>query len=440
MVLASLPYSLVIPSSGVIASSQITAASGSAADIQAAVNGVIAAGGGTVYIPAGDWSCDQASGGAVKINLQSLPAGAWLNILGSNNIVTTTQQNGVPITCPATILRSTSDSATDIIGTISVVGSPLAGNNFNNYKSENRHIRIAYLTILGKVTNDLHSNYGISMGFADGFLIDHCFIDSNSQTDIGTSYSKGVISNCSLTQYYHQVIGGVWGYGVMVTGNSGYWNNNLGTPTWITNVDDIVGKYDWDGIPINYSNPQVYSYTETYGGNHPDTQGTTSHISYTAGPIYIESNFFNFTRHPVASSQYGYYVARYNTVPYNVPNLQAFDIHGRGFPAGRYGEFYGNAITGTAYAVDFRGAGGIVFNNTFINNVHDVALGNEAWNATGVYDPQYISNTYIWGNTHIGSGDQIYAFANQNITLGVNYFTTAKPNYTPYVYPHPYTP
>jgi hypothetical protein len=428
------------------------------------VNAVIAAGGGTVNIPAGNWECNQAVGGAINIDLQSLPAGAWLNIIGSNKTVNTKTQNGVPITCPATILRSSTINNVNTIGTFNVVGSPLEQGNFNNVLSTNRHIRIAYLTILGNVTDDsTQNNYGIAMSYVDGFLIDHCTIDSQCNAAINSGSSKGVVSSCSITDYYHEFYGGDWGYGVCVTGNSQYWCNGLGTPTWIMNIDSVIGLYNWQGITLNYGNPQVYSYNEMYGTHYSDSFGTTNDISFTAGPVYIENNYFNLTRHPASSSQYGYYVFRFNYVETNVINLQAVDQHGRDFPAGRFSEVYNNTICNADYGDYLRGGGALIFDNNFKNDLTGVGMGNEDYNATGIpYDYQYLNDIWIWNNigsntltsgglySSYGVFNPLVVPTGENITMGVNVFTDSwgglvtatnptppKPGYTPLAYPFP---
>jgi hypothetical protein len=458
---ASWHTSVEIPTSGVIADPEkIMAASGSPSDIQSAVNLAIAAGGGTVYIPAGDWVCNQTLNGAVQINLEDLPSGAWLNIVGSGENTTIVTQNGVTITGSSTILRSYT-SSTDKLGTFKIVGSPLESGNFNNYKSINRHIRISNLTILGSVPSNDRLNYGIDLSYVDGFLVDHVTIDSQNNAGITTLSSKGVISHCAITDYYRDQVGGVWGYGVIVTGNSLYWNNGLGTPTWIINIDSVIGKYDWAGITINYGNPRVICYNEQYHTSYTDSLGTTSNISFTAGPIYIEDSYFNNTRHPVSSSQYGYYVFRYNYVETNAPNLQAVDQHGRGFPAGVFCEVYNNTIENSAIGITLRAGGALIFNNNFPHDLTGVFIGNEAYNATGTpYDYQYINNVWIWNNTGsnlAGGWYSIYGTFNpytiqsgNNITLGTHVFTDSwrgltnasvplppKLGYIPYTYPHP---
>jgi len=435
--------------------SVILAKSGYPSDIQEAINWIIANGGGTVYIPAGDWVINQSSGNAINIDLETLPEGAWLNIIGSESTTTTTTQNGVVITAPATILRQ-GVLPSGFFATFSIVGSNTSyPANFNYVRSKNKHIRISRLTILNYVTNDTpaanQNNAGIFLEYVDGFLIDNVFIDSNTNAGINVQASKGVIANCSITQYYHKVLGPMsgWGYGVAVFGNSQFWSSNLGTATWITNVDSIIGKYDWQGITIQYRNPQVILYNELYGTNYSEYYGSTNDISYTAGPVYIEDCFFDYTRHPVSSAQYGYYVLRNSVIKHPLGGLQSIDIHGRPFPSGRYAEIYNNILDNVVMGVAFRGGGGLVFNNTFINNIVDIQLANEYYNSS-VYDPQYIDNVWIWDNNHIGTGSPLNVWANQNITPGINYFTDSwkglinatnpsppKPNYIPYPYPHP---
>jgi hypothetical protein len=451
---SSLMNTVVISSTGRISLSSISAKSGSPADIQTAVNVIVAAGGGTVYIPVGDWRCDQAPGGAVQIDLETLPSGAWLNIIGSYTNVTTTQQNGYSITCPATILRSTVPDDGNLaspISTFNIIGSATGSGNLNNYKSQNRHIRISGLTILGNVTGEAnvsgYSNTGISLSYVDGFRIDNCWIDSNSGSDIGVGDSKGVIDHTTITDYYHKAIGGQWGYGVQVGGNSMYWKNGYGTSTWITNLSQVIGKYDWQGINITYENSQVYMYNTLYGTNYTTTNQTTTSISYTAGPVYIENNWFSLTRHVVASSGYGYYVFRYNYVKDNQAAQEA-DVHGAGFPSGRGAEIYNNTFNGGHgnYAVWFRGGGGVIFNNLFNHTYVGIQLSSDGYTAADLGDPEYCNDVWIWNNTYVGTSVTLSLY--NNVTPGVNVFYDSeggltatspappRPGYTPYTYPN----
>ena len=62
--------------------------------------------------------------------------------------------------------------------------------------------------------------------------------------------------------------------------------------------------------------------------------------------------------------------------------------------------------------------------------------------AVEVYQIGNPDDLYIWNN--ISSGGSVYKYPTSNplgidywLTLGRDYFTTAKPGYTPYTYPHP---
>lgn len=418
----------------------------SASGIQAAVNAVVAAGGGTVNIPAGDWVVNQTAGGAIKVDLETLPSGAWLNIIGSYTNVTTTQQNGESITCPATILRSyvvNDGTLPAAISTFKVDGSVWSSSNMNYVKSTNRHIRISGITILGYVTNDLGSNNdGIDLFFVDGFLIDHVFLDSNVGSDIGVAGSKGVISNANISQAYHVSRGGGWGYGISVTGNGGLAYNGFGTPTWITDLSQIVGRYDWQGINISYSNPA--------SGNN-SIVGWTTNISFNAGPVYIENSYFYYNRHGVTSNFYGYYVVRYSTF-YGEPINSYLDIHGGSPVGGRGFEVYNSTFESYygAQGIVPRGGGGVIFNNTIDGIGAGIHLEQDGYNSSYPNSPFYINDLWIWSNTYL-AGSGFEADSGVGIVAGVNYFKDAsdgtattspappRPGYMPYTYPHPLT-
>jgi hypothetical protein len=483
----------IIPSIiGPIVPYGVNATSGSPTDIENAINIVIAHGGGIVYIPAGDWRCDQQPvgaygyGGAIPIDLENLPSGAWLSIIGSYDNVTTTTQNGVSITCPATILRSytvNDNNLTATVATFGIVGSNISSEypaDFNGVLGANRHIRISGITILGDVESEgsvtSNGNTGISLSFVDGFLIDHCWIDSNTGSDIGSSYSKGVVTNCTITQLYHTSEGGQWGYGVQVSGNFNFYHNGLGTPTWIDNTSQIWGLYNWQGISINWDLPTANS-TLGSDGNGPFIslvpQTPTTSISYTAGPVYIESSTFYECRHCVTSSEYGYYVFRYNFL-YGGVGLQSIDQHGGGPSevaqgyATRGSEVYDNYVNGnplglslgvsvklgtSTYGDMSRAGAGLFFNNTIVNSTDGIELGNENYNSNVSAYPEYINNYWIWGNTYSGVSSPLVIISGVGITASTNYFcdscggtrtpTTPAPpptGYTPYTYPSPLAP
>lgn len=452
--------STVISNTVILSTSKITVSTPvTASGIQVAVNAVIAAGGGTVYIPSGDWVINQTVGGAISIDLETLPSGAWLNIIGSYTNVTTTQQNGQSITCPATILRSykvNDGSLPAEISTFNIIGSATAvPSNLNYVNSANRHIRISGLTILGDVTNDAGSNNdGLDISCVDGYLIDHCFIDSSVGADILTYASKGVISQCTISQAYHVALGELsgWGYGIEVSGNWNLWNAGFGQADWIMNLSQVIGLYNWQGINITYSNPETGSYSAT---------GWTTNIPFTAGPVYIETSYFYYCRHGVTSNEYGYYVARYDTFYGGTDNSQ-LDIHGgtTGNPGGRGFEAYDDTfIAGSgsrigSYGPVPRGGAGVIYNNTFENIPTAIELGDDGYSAhpSITNDPEYVNDMWIWSNTFIHVTRTFLVVYPAVCVGGVNYFTDSmggtvtptspappRPGYVPYTYPHPLT-
>ena len=470
-------YNVVISNTVQISANYVVnATSGSATDIQSAVNTVISHGGGTVYIPAGDWVVNQqpvgpyGNGGAISIDLETLPSGAWLNIIGSYTNTTVVQQNGQTFkNVPSCVLRSftcVDNNLSTTYATFGIVGSNASSNNFNFVNSENRHVRISGITILGDVINDgtavSNGNDGIDLFYVDGYLVDHCAIDSNTGEDINSMSSKGVVSNCTITQLYHAVWNeanapsdsGVWGYGVGVYGNMGFYNNGLGNPTWIidANLSAIRGQYNWQGLNLGYMCPVDGNLAVTY----------TTSISFTAGPVYVESNVFYECRHTVSSSQYAYYVERFN-VAYGGVGLQMSDQHGGGYTlaaneyATRGTEIYNNTFYGIttnygtgSYAMMLRGGAMLFFNNTCNGTPTGVELGNENYQSSDANDPEYCNNTWIWNNTFINVDSPLFVVPGVGIRAGVNYFcdscggTQAPTNpapplagYTAYAYPNP---
>lgn len=411
---AVLYQKIVLINEGTISVSKITAKSGSPADIQAAVNTISAVGGGTVYIPEGDWRCDQTPGGAVNIDLSSLADGAWLNIIGSTNTTVAATNSGQFRQMPAVILRSSvGNSASPIVATFRIYGAP------------NKHIRISGLAVLGKVISESCENTDIYLKSVDGFRIDHCFIDSSTEADILAHMSKGLIDHCNIDQTYSlnyippgrtTPIEASWGYGIFVAGdqNTGFG----GYATWVPSLDTILGKYDWTGIP------------------------------YTAGPVYIEDNVFNHCRHAITSSQYGYYVTRHNLFQTaRSDGTPYIDVHGSGFAAGRGLEAYDNEITGGCPGFNIRGGGGVIFNN----NIHDINLFSFLWNEGPGPVQEYVHDLWIWNNTLTNVGT-IFNLENPSPVAGVDYFNDnfqgritptnpapPRPGYIPYQYPHPLT-
>lgn len=450
-----------------------------------------------VYIPAGDWRCDQLpnnyswSGGAIFINLKNLPRGAWLNLIGLGALVAVKQQNNItiPVLVPNCILRSkvpNNNNLAQPICTFNITGSDFeSGANPDFTDSIAKHIRLANLTVLGYVTSEpslggMKDNSGINIMGCDNFVIDNCAVDSHSGADISVSNSKGVIAHTVVTGYYYEAIGGIWNYGISLGGN--FWPPSVspafGKATWIRDVTKIWGKYNWQGIPLDYDTLPVGAWTPTF------PTGATSNIPFTAGPVYIEDSWFDRCRHSVTSSAFAYYVLRHSTILRGRPGgFPLTDMHGgtryniaETAYAARFGEFYDNYYDGvgqdpsnpngignTSYGPDTTGGGMLLFNNTMKNLLHGILVQARTGNPLPD-DPQYPWNTWIWYNSIINCTN--ISLNNSNINAGKNYFndncngyasaTNPAPllyinptnvggprdpngisNYVPYVYPHP---
>ena len=175
----------------------------------------------------------------------------------------------------------------------------------------------------------------------------------------------------------------------------------------------------------------------------------------TGNAVFVEDNFFDRNRHCVTATNGANYVARYNTVKDNYQDAYAFDAHGLSpaWPRGtRSVEIYGNTVNNSIKrfaGAGIRGGSGVIWGNTWNGVSQGVVLYLEnppssqplktypALDQIGNPD-----DLYIWGN--VTSAAQIYLNPTSNpyginywLKLGRDYFTTAKPGYKPYSYPHP---
>ena len=171
----------------------------------------------------------------------------------------------------------------------------------------------------------------------------------------------------------------------------------------------------------------------------------------TQNAVFVEDNYFSGNRHNISSLAAAKYVFRYNKVVATdlVKDYAMVDAHGKasGRRGSRSWEIYNNLYSanltrGTERtAIGIRGGDGVAFNNTMVGNIgRPIELWAEGF-ACGTYPgPDQIRSAYFWHNTTRG----VYAEANgisntctDSIKLGRDYFTTRKPGYRPFIYPHP---
>ena len=175
----------------------------------------------------------------------------------------------------------------------------------------------------------------------------------------------------------------------------------------------------------------------------------------TANAVFVEDNFFDRNRHCVTATNGANYVARYNTVKDNYQDSQSFDAHGLSpyWPRGtRSVEIYGNTVNNSNRrwaGAGIRGGSGVIWGNTWNGVSQGVVLYLESpppSNPLTTYPAlDQIGNPdalYIWNN--VSSGGSVHKFPTSDpqgidywLRSGRDYFTTAKPGYTPYAYPHP---
>jgi hypothetical protein len=413
-VYSSLTCSVTINSSGTISSTNVTALSGSPSDIQAAVNAVVAVGGGTVHIPAGNFTFNPPmNGNGVTIPFTTVP----ISIIGA----------GVGIT----ILQETVNGWYSTMFVRSWAGQDYSGSA----------VRISGISFIGfpEPETTSNGNNAIDIRCTQDFRIDDCsfvnFVGQAIYTDDNTGgtyklVDRGVIDHCSFDNPYkaalqpHNATGAyysVWGYGIVICND--YYD-------WAQNMSSLLGQY----------------YPTTTANSLPQPQ-----------PIYIENCNFTRCRHAIASNGAGYYVSRYNYFQESAPYWPN-DVHGdSGTPTAPWGgrglESYSNIFNftdesysqGQDAALGIRGGGGVCWNNTVIlnpsYNTPTIRLENDGESA-----PYDVEQFYIWNNTAEWTNGTLVDFnsliSNQaGYTQNVNYFLRAPSQvldgftYTPLAYP-----
>jgi hypothetical protein len=388
---------VVISSTGEIAANDIMARSGSPTDIQNAIDVVYSLGGGTVYVPAGNFTFNPTHHDINTNYGVMIPGG--VNVIGAG--------------INKTILTETVNPGNYATGGNPVMFYVHDGHYRQGYWSTGKPVRISGFTFKGFVQDETStSNIGVQVTTTTDFRVDHnMFIDFSSNAigasnlNLGISHPNntmcGVMDHNVITQSYKLISskGTTWGYGIIVGGQV---QNDNESGSWLP-ITNYLGQYK-------------------------------------NNMVFIENNVFHYCRHAIASNTGGFYVARFNTFYDEIP-YHAIDVHG--FNGGRGLEAYNNTIIGPyqeQIGIGIRGGGGVVFDNTILN----LNTGVEIFVDPGSY-PSYwqVNQLYIWGNTVSAGKTQFVNSAPATYTQNVNYFLRA-PNqaqdgftYTPYPYPHP---
>lgn len=430
---SSVTTNVVIRSTGEVTYSRVTATSGSPADIQNAINTISSAGGGTVYIPAGNWTFNPPVNKVGVTILYTTP----INIFGAGA------------------------SETFLIETQNTGNSTMFQRKWTGQNANGSALRISGICFVGWVnmTDESDtSNVGVDIRQTPDFRVDHCrFINFAGQgiyTDYGSGgtyhlVGRGLIDHCSFDNPYkiaeqpHNATGAYfsqWGYGIIVCGDA---------LTWDVNMGDLLGHY--------------YPVTLSSSSNQPS--GFTYFGEIIPQPVYIEHCNFTRCRHAISANEGGFYVARYDYFCDPAPYGQC-DMHGDDGASAPYNfgtrasEVYSCIfnLTDNSYsggqeeAWEVRGGGGVFWNNTvYLPSNYPYAIEDMVlFSNDGEPAPYSLNQVYIWNNTCVyangttTNGDQNIYFYAGNPVLNVNYFFRAPSQaqdgftYTPYPYPFPF--
>ena len=412
--ISSLMNGVVIRSTGEILTGAY-ARSGSARDIQAAVDWVAEHGGiGNIYIPEGTFNFVEVEEPWMTVNI---PAG--VNLFGAP----TERDANDQVVDWKTILVMPWDVPGDWDNM--PIWFRVAGN-----ADPSKPTRISDIKLVGYRSIDSESitlHRGIAIRDVINFRIDHVMFEHVCSSPVSTWGLKccGVIDHCRFVNHY-----GFDDLGNYVNGNIGY-GMNL--------------QRDYSGV--------TFEPTMSVLGQYKD---------YT---VFIEDCYFSKWRHCVASGHGAHYVFRHNTIDQDFGHF-SLDAHGlRDVETGRAGtrcaEFYENNLT-NAILTDFRallqddGGCGVWFNNYVDNSYKSdgIALYPEGYVPS---DTWHLKDFYLWatkGNwTSSWNGIPSGFTADRNVLAdwdrpAYDRTNPSYPNvdptwsiagYKPYVYPHPLT-
>lgn len=398
---------IVVPNAGIVRRI-VTAASGSPSDIQAAVNQVVGAGGGTVNVPAGNFSFEPVVGSNTVGVSCIVPAGG-ISIVGAGPNQTRLQMPVGDSNSNSDMFYFNGESGGKLkISGISFEGRP----NWQTSPVGDQGVVIEscqdfrvyncsfyYFGGCAVEVSDVEVEYGISGGninLVSQGVVDHCdfhYIYKPACTNAGRGYGYGV----SVKRGYHYL----WTY------------NIYPSDPWV-----MFGKY--------YKN------------------------------TYIEDCYFYSTRHATQAVWAGAYVLRYSVVQ----DIGLYEVSNTGHPV-RENTF--GMLTCEIYNVTIKrslnlghqfegplveGGSALLFNNTLQNLDVAFELGSaETSNGTPYSPLGFTKEVYIWGNTVTNCNQFLNSHSNapdgQPAPVeNVQYFLrapNASMNYVPYSYPHPLT-
>jgi len=411
---ATLSSNFILPVIGTIVPSQVVhAGSGSAKDIQNALNIAAAQGITKVVIPEGTFDFVKVGESWMTVNV---PDG--VSIFGAS----TERTSGLPV--PVEGMNPNNQ----VVEWRTVLRMPFEAPEGSWWFSiRGDGVRVSDIKMVGYRDIDPSSTRrytAFDIRNSANFRIDHVYLRNICGVGVNAMGANGVVDHSRLVNnpvYVHPThsLCSVW-YGVAMSGTADTSSGAEGP--WETNIQDVLGKY-------------------------------------TSRTVFIEDNYFEGWRHVAGSNRGGHYVFRYNTERKN--GYGSIDGHGyeNSLTSTRcieaYGNDFGNAVWGRA-AVFHRGGGGVYFNNLADDTYGYVDIGNPPYAPTDycavicliqkqspiTRPEQLVKDVWIWGNT-IAPGRDEWSAGGSGITENQEFFLREPDQaldgftYTPYVYPHP---
>lgn len=399
---SSLMNDVIIRSTGQMATVGY-ARSGSARDIQAAVDGVAGHGDmGNVYIPEGTFNFvdvgESWTGARVTI-----PAG--INLFGAP---TERDANGLVIEWKTVLVMPSEVAGSESVGI--PIWFRFVGSSDPTKPSRFSDIQLSGYRTIDPASTSMH--VGVQMGGGNeggviNFRVDHCYFLNTagggvhacgSELQNGPDTISGVVDHCKFVNtagtpnpYETRTVD----YGVHASRGGGWATDYL---PWEDDITKILGKY----------------------------------TDYT---VFVEDCYFEKWRHCVVSRSGAHVVLRHSTIRYDF-GYGSVDIHGDS--PGRALEVY-NCILSDVISPPSqddilwqRAGGGAIFNNTVTDYRVFVYLTRE--NPASKYWPH---DVWVWNNSLPAGLSPVTTDGGP--AENVDYFLYPMPNYQPYPYPHPLT-
>lgn len=403
-------------SSGAInTGTQVWATSGSARDIQAAVDWVAAHGGiGTVYIPEGTYDFVDVGQSWTAVEV---PAG--ISIAGAPPQL---DEYGQVIAWRTVLNMPYAVSGTPVWFRVGLLGEPAC---YTQVHTE--PFRFSNISMIGWRYYDTAStarSIGLYVQNFLGFRVDHC----NFQDLCWNAILIGMYQGTPSGQYATCTACGVVDHCRLV--------NSYGDP----------GAASYEARTLDYGIGMRRWACRLWDDNLANIWG-----QYTNYTIFIEDNYFSKWRHCVSAIDGFHYVFRYNTIEGDY-GYGSIDAHGSYADSGRPQavgtrciEVYNNVFKNpdktwwtSCDAIRQRGGSGVIFNNTVIGYAELVEMSNDVGNFEPYSPKSHVNRTYIWNNA-LGGASAVTVTSDN--TLNVHYFLRAPSQaqdgltYTPYPYP-----